>query len=138
MTEDSDVALMTNGVHAGKVTMTVDPDGPLMMTVGQGGALKMAEVTEEVMTTVDLGVEWTMTVPPDEVMKIVAQEEALMMTVGPAEAWMNLECLDVGQMMTGAPEEEGMMIGEAVGVWMTLAHVVAMILDPGNHLGDQV
>lgn len=138
MTEDSVVALMTNEVHAGKVTMTVDPDGALMMTVGQGGALKMAEVTGEAMTTVDLGVEWTMTVPPDEVMKIVAQEEALMMTVGPVEAWMNLECLDVGQMMTGAPEEEGMMIGEAAGVWMTLAHVVVMILDPGNHLGDQV
>lgn len=79
-----------------------------------------------------------MTVPPDEVMKIVAQEEALMMTVGPVEAWMNLECFVVGQMMTGAPEEVGMMIGEAAGVWMTLGHVVAMTLDPGNHLEDQV
>lgn len=56
MTEDSDVALMTNEVHAGKVTMTVDPDGALMMTVDQGGALKMAEVTGEAMTTVDQGV----------------------------------------------------------------------------------
>lgn len=41
-------------------------------------------------------------------------------------------------MMTGAPEEEGMMRGEAAGVWMTLAHVVEMTLDPGNLLGDQV
>lgn len=79
-----------------------------------------------------------MTVAPDEVMTIVPQEEALMMTVGPVEAWMNPECLDVGQMMTGAPEEVAMMIGEAAGVWMTLAHVVEMMLDPGNLLGDLV
>lgn len=129
MTEDSAVALMMNEVRAEEVTMTVDPDEALMMTVGPGGALTMTEVTEELMTTADQGVEWTMT---------MAQEEALMTTVDPVEAWMNLEGLDVGQMMTGAPEEEGMMRGEAAGVWMTLAHVVEMTLDPGNLLRDQV
>lgn len=40
MTKDSDVALMMNEVRAGKVTMTVDPEGSLMMTVRQGGALE--------------------------------------------------------------------------------------------------
>lgn len=124
MTKDPDVALMMNEVRAGKVTMTVDLEGALMMTVRRGGALEC--------------VQWMMTVAPDEVMTIVPQGEALMMTVGPVEAWMNPECLDVGQMMTGAPEEVAMMIGEAAGVWMTLAHVVEMMLDPGNLLGGQV
>lgn len=90
------------------------------------------------MMTVDQGVEWMVTEAPDEVMMTVVQEESLMMTVGPVETWMNPEGLDVGQMMTGAPEEEGMMRGEAAGVWMTLDHVVEMTLDPGNLLGDQV
>ncbi|RXN03742.1 eukaryotic translation initiation factor 3 subunit A isoform X1 [Labeo rohita] len=138
MTEDSAVALMKNEVHAEEVMRTVDPDGALMMTVGPGGALTMTEVTVEAMMTVDQGVEWMTTVAPDEVMTTVAQEEALMTTVGPVEAWMNPEGLDVAQMMTGAPEEEGMMRGEAAGVWMTLAHVVEMMLDLGNLLGDQV
>lgn len=131
MTKDSAVALMMREAHAEEVTMTVDPDGALMMTVvGSGRALMMTVGLGGALTmTADQGVEWMMT---------VAQEEALTKTVDPVEAWMNSEGLDVGQMMTGAPEEEGMMRGEAAGVWMTLAHVVEMSLNYGNLLGDKV
>ncbi len=131
MTKDSAVALMMSEAHAEEETMTVDPDGALMMTVvGSGGALMMTVGPGGALTmTADQGVEWTTT---------VAQEEALTKTVDPVEAWMKSEGLDVGQMMTGAPEEEGMMRGEAAGVWMTLAHVVEMTLQHGNLLGDKV
>ncbi len=108
------------GPRRALMMIVVGSGGALMMTVGPGGALTM---------TADQGVEWTMT---------VAQEEALTKTVDPVEAWMNSEGLDVGQMMTGAPEEEGMMRGEAAGVWMTLAHVVEMTLQHGNLLGNKV
>lgn len=136
MTGDSAVALMTTELHAGVVTTTVDPDGASMTTAGPGEASTMTESPGE-MKTAGRGAEWMKIVDPDEVMTTVSPDEALMTTAGPAEAWMNLD-LDVGQMMTGAPEEEGMMRGVAAEVWMILAHVVEMTQNHGNHWEDQV